>query len=283
MAPATLERMLRRRDADEGASRSFLLEIFLISGAALLLEVSYTRIISFKLYYYYTYLTIGLALLGLGSGAVFMAVSGRLRRTRTAVLLRWCTLAAAAAVVVGYVVVAKMPLDTLALWEAGRRRRVVSLAELLLICLGLYVSFLPIGVAVAALFSRRPEHINRLYFSDLAGAALACLIVVPLMAWVGPVSAVAAVAAVLLVVAFRLVEGDHRLARIAVVGATVVMAVVAVRPSLAPTIRTEETKQLRTDQIAASRWSALFRVDAVRFPDNVVLYHDGLWGSAIWP
>jgi hypothetical protein len=36
--------------------------------------VSYTRIISFKLYYYYTYLTIGLALLGLGSGAVFMAV-----------------------------------------------------------------------------------------------------------------------------------------------------------------------------------------------------------------
>ena len=79
----------------------------------------------------------------------------------------------------------------------------MGLAELLLICLGLYVSFLPIGVAVAALFSRRPEHINRLYFSDLAGAALACLIVVPLMAWVGPVSAVAAVAAVLLVVAFR--------------------------------------------------------------------------------
>jgi spermidine synthase len=275
--------MLRRQGAADGASRSFLPEIFLISGAALLLEVSYTRIISFKLYYYYTYLTIGLALLGLGSGAVFMAVSARLRRTTTGVLLRWCTLLAAAAVVVGYVVVARMPLDTLALWEAGRRRRVVSLAELLLICLGLYVSFLPIGVAVAALFSRRPEHINRLYFSDLAGAALACLIVVPLMAWVGPVSAVAAVAVVLLVVAFRLLEGDHRLARIAVAGATAVMAVVAVRPSLAPTIRTEETKQLRTDHVAASRWSALFRVDAVRFPDNVVLYHDGLWGSAIWP
>ena len=117
MAPATVERVLHRRDAADSASRSFLPEIFLISGAALLLEVSYTRIISFKLYYYYTYLTIGLALLGLGSGAVFMAVSGRLRRTRTDVLLRWCTLAAAVAVVVGYVVVAKMPLDTLALWR----------------------------------------------------------------------------------------------------------------------------------------------------------------------
>ena len=120
MAPATLERMLRRRDAADGASRSFLLEIFLISGAALLLEVSYTRIISFKLYYYYTYLTIGLALLGLGSGAVFMAVSGRLRRTadrrRSSAGAPWPR---RSRVVVGYVVVAEMPLDTLALWDGG--------------------------------------------------------------------------------------------------------------------------------------------------------------------
>ena len=54
---------------------SFLVEIFAVSAAALVLEISYTRIISFKLYYYYTYLVIGLALLGLGSGAVLVAVS----------------------------------------------------------------------------------------------------------------------------------------------------------------------------------------------------------------
>ena len=32
-----------------------------------------------------------------------------------------------------------------------------------------------------------------------------------------------------------------------------------------------------------ARGAPLFRVDAVRCPDNTVLYHDGLWGSAIWP
>ena len=53
---------------------SYRIEILLISFAALLLEISYTRIISFKLYYYYTYLVIGLALLGIGSGAVLTAI-----------------------------------------------------------------------------------------------------------------------------------------------------------------------------------------------------------------
>ena len=40
--------------------------IFLVSLAGLLLEVGYTRIVSYKLWYYYTYLVLGLALLGIG-------------------------------------------------------------------------------------------------------------------------------------------------------------------------------------------------------------------------
>ena len=61
-------------------SRRFELEIFLISFAALLLEISYTRLISFKLWYYYTYLVIGFALLGIGSGGVLVSVFPRLAR-----------------------------------------------------------------------------------------------------------------------------------------------------------------------------------------------------------
>lgn len=38
------------------AARRFGLEIFVISFAGLLLEISYTRLVSFKLFYYYTYL-----------------------------------------------------------------------------------------------------------------------------------------------------------------------------------------------------------------------------------
>lgn len=59
---------------------SFYGEIFLISFAGILLEISYTRLISFKLFYYYTYLIIGFALLGMGSGAVLVVILPRFQR-----------------------------------------------------------------------------------------------------------------------------------------------------------------------------------------------------------
>jgi MFS family permease len=279
--------LLRRRSATNPASTgspTYLVEIFVISAAALLLEISYTRIISFKLYYYYTYLVIGLALLGLGSGAVIIAVSGRLRALSTRSLLAGCTLAAAAGVVVGYVAVAVTPLDTLAIWTGDTTFQLVAVGQLLLICLGLYISFLPIGMCVSALFARRPDDINRLYFSDLAGAALACLVVVPLVAWVGPVSIIAGVAIVLVGVGMYLTGATHKIAIGVAVVAAGLLAVVVIVPDAAPSIRTEESKGVRPDtNIQASTWSPLFRVDAAAFPDNTVLYHDGIWGSAIWP
>ena len=154
----------------------FLAEIFLISAAALVLEISYTRIISFKLYYYYTYLVIGLALLGLGSGAVVVAISARLKAMSTRRLLLGCSVAGAVGVIVGYVVVAVMPLDTILLWEgsAGRAAEddAAAARDLPRRCTS--------ASCRSAWSSRRcspagPQDINRLYFADLAGAALACI------------------------------------------------------------------------------------------------------------
>src|SRR5262245_28964535 len=47
--------------------------------AAILLEIAYTRVFSYKLFYFFTYLTIGIALLGTGAGGIFVALSRRLR------------------------------------------------------------------------------------------------------------------------------------------------------------------------------------------------------------
>ena len=66
------------------------LTIFLVSLAGLLLEVGYTRIVSYKLWYYYTYLVIGLALLGIGSGSVFVAVFTPVRRWTTDRIIAVC-------------------------------------------------------------------------------------------------------------------------------------------------------------------------------------------------
>jgi hypothetical protein len=64
-------------------TRKLCFETFFISLAVILLEVSYTRVFSFKLVYYFTYLVIGISLLGLGSGGVFVAIFDRFRGAAT--------------------------------------------------------------------------------------------------------------------------------------------------------------------------------------------------------
>src|SRR6476646_10032574 len=82
--PPFSERSLTMRAVTDDTSRlPRALTIFLVSLAGLLLEVGYTRIISFKLWYYYTYLVIGLALLGVGSGGIFVVLVKRIREAAT--------------------------------------------------------------------------------------------------------------------------------------------------------------------------------------------------------
>src|SRR5580765_4388688 len=85
---------------------SLYLEAFLFSLAVLLMEVSYTRVFSFKLVYYFSYLVIGIAMLGLGAGGVFVAVFPRLRRVPAEQLIPRCGALAAFAVAAGYLLVA---------------------------------------------------------------------------------------------------------------------------------------------------------------------------------
>jgi hypothetical protein len=90
-----------------------------VSFGALLIEISYTRLISYKLFYYYVYLVIGLALLGIGTGGVLVAVSKRLRRAATDSVLFWSFMFGGASTIVAYVIVAYVRIDTLAVWRYG--------------------------------------------------------------------------------------------------------------------------------------------------------------------
>src|SRR5687767_6310436 len=78
------------------------LAILLVSLAGLLLEVGYTRIVSFKLYYYYVYLVIGLALLGIGTGGVVVAIARPLRKWTTERIIGVCSVWGAVSIAIGY-------------------------------------------------------------------------------------------------------------------------------------------------------------------------------------
>ncbi len=269
----------------DGATRrrGYLLEILLVSFAALLMEISYTRIVSFKLFYYYTYLVLGLALLGTGCGGVAVVVSRRLRNDETGTIVMWSTIVGAVSVLVGYSIVALTPIDTLAIWEYEAGATLLNIGRLLVICLSLFAAFLPIGVVIALLLSRGSDDIGRLYFADLLGAGLACAVVVFMLNWVGPTTAIMVGGVVLAAVGLTLaIKASSRLTPVAV-GALTLLGVAAVFPSVLPEIRTDTTKTVDAADIDHSAWSALFRVDAEPLYDldQIILHHDGLIGSAI--
>jgi len=260
-----------------------MLAIFLVSLAALLLEVGYTRIVSYKLWYYYTYVVIGLALLGIGSGGVFVAVSRRLQAASTERILTLCSLFGAASIALGYLVIARLPVNTVAIWDYGTKASFRNVGLLAAICFVLFTSFIAIGIIVATLLGRAGSDVAKLYFADLVGAGLACLVAVWFITRLGP-PAVVMLSAVVLTLVSIVTLLPKRSALLVVATATALLLVVpVVHNSFLPDVRPEDTKHAGGPGTIFSEWGPVFRVDAVQLePNSALLLHDGNFGSAIY-
>lgn len=263
--------------------RRYHVTILLISFAALLLEISYTRFISFKLFYYYTYLIIGLALLGIGSGGVFVAISSRLRRMDLdRILIGGCVLGAAS-VLVGYLLIAYTPVDTRSIWTGDAIG--LNVGRLMIVCLSLFGTFLFVGVMIATLFGRMPDDISGLYFADLIGAGIACAFVVPAIKYLGPPATISAAGVILALTGVWLARG--RAGNWATAGtiAAAVLGITVVFPGLLPDPKTDAIKTIRPEtETLFSKWNPVFRIDVTsndEHPDVRYVHHDGLWGSAV--
>jgi hypothetical protein len=266
-----------------GRERGYHLEIFLICFASLLLEISYTRVVSFKLFYYYTYLVIGLALLGIGTGSVVTSISGRVKRARTDSILVLGCLVGAVSVIAGYLVVARIPVSSLAIWEYGTLTSVKNLAMLVIICLALFASFVWVGVMISTLFGRKTEGIGKLYFADLFGAGLACVVVVSLISTIGPPRTIALAGAVLAGVGVLVAVRARSLVSVPVGAALAAgLAVCVLGAGMLPDVRPDDDKG-KVEEAEFSQWSPIFRVDTANFPNGLLLLHDGLLGSVIKP
>ncbi len=258
-----------------------LVTAFVIGFVSLTLEIAYTRVISFKLFYYYTYFVIGLALLGLGAASAFTSLSNRLRSVDTVRLVQRIAPLAAVAGVVGYAVVARLATDVNLIWTGSLRQALWQLVLLLVLSVSITGVFFAVGVLFASLVVNQAAHMRRLYFWDLAGAAAGCLVAVPLESTIGPPAMIlgSLVLLALLGLGMVLAEGRQWVATAVSVAAVALLALACGQLE----VRTDATKTLKdTDTVAAGDWGAVFRVDAVDLGDLKVLHHDGLWGSSIW-
>jgi hypothetical protein len=262
----------------------FRLEIFLVSLAAIVLEISYTRIFSFKLYYYFTYLILGIALLGLGSGGVLVAISERLRRTLPERVVAQASLGAALLVPLSYAIVARVQLNTVDLTVGPG-----AVLRLGVLCLALFLPFLLVGVVLSTILGARPGQVGRLYAADLVGAGLGCALCVPLFGAVGPPAAALLAGALLAAAGVPLSRRFFRPGLLLAPPVILLLLAPLARPTLLPDPVPDRIKALSPQQhgdgpTLFTSWSSLFRVDVVEGLNPARFYqviHDGIMGSII--
>ena len=150
----------------------------LSSFAALLLELALTRLFSVVLFYHFAFLAISIALLGLGAGGVFAHLrKNQLARFETRALVsRLCSINALIVPVV-LVIVLRIPVSL--------NISTTNFLRLTAIYLASAVPFFITGLEFSIVFARQARHVSPLYAADLAGGALACLAIVPLLNWLG--------------------------------------------------------------------------------------------------
>jgi len=142
--------------------------IFLLSASVLMLQVCLTRIFSVMTYHHFTYLIIGLALLGFGAAGTVLTVNHRFadRRVKPG-LLADCAWLFGATIVVCFLAITKTRFDAMAIHLHRDFSQLFGL--LMLLVLAVTPLFFG-GLCIGYLISKSGEQVNRLYFSDLVGA-----------------------------------------------------------------------------------------------------------------
>jgi hypothetical protein len=248
--------------------------VALVSFATLLLELALTRLFSVVLFYHFAFLAISVALLGLGAGGVFSYLRrARLARVPTRRLGAWlCGLNAVATVAVLEIVL-HVPVSL------GLDR--ANFLRLTALYLAAAVPFFFTGLLFSTLFARESGRISHLYGADLAGGALACLAVVPLLDWLGGPNAILSAALAMAVAAAAWAERGGR--RKAALTLAALLGLLIAANHSGGLIDIVYAKGMRRDRpwMLFARWNAISRVEVDQQGDSKVIVIDADASTAI--
>src|SRR6185369_2453566 len=169
--------------------RRIFFGIAILTMSVLMLELSLTRLFSATMYYHFAFMAISLALFGSGASGVFIYIVQRaLKPERTGKWLSTAAILFALSNLYSLYVILSNPLT----FETGpenyyRLARIYTAAAL---------PFFFAGCAVTLAITRLAKEISRLYLFDLAGAALGCLLLIPVLNFIGAINIVLLVSAV---------------------------------------------------------------------------------------
>ena len=183
-------------------------------------ELALTRIFSVVMYYHFAFLAISIALFGLSaSGVVAYVARRRLDRIPTDTLLARQSVIYALFTLVALFALVRLRVGL----NYSRENLILMLTIYALAALPFFTGGLVITLAVSRLASR----INAVYASDLLGAAVGCLVLIPLLDRVGAPGVVLTAAALALAAAVLFAPAPSR-PRFAAMGAGIMAVAVEI-------------------------------------------------------
>jgi hypothetical protein len=245
--------------------------VFVIAAGTLCLETALNRVFSVAQGYHFAFMTVSIALLGMGAGGTFLAVyPGAWRRSRADLLLYLGSLGFALSTVLSYVLFNVVPFDVYRIaWEG---KQVLYLA---IDYLALTLPFFCSGVVISLALTRADRD-YRIYAANLIGSAAGALIAWEALSWLGGSGTVvlaAVMGGVVSVVQALRMRAVGRLWRTACLSlgvlTTLGMAVLVVmgprwlEVRLSPYRPLSYVLQFPDAQVLSSRWNATSRVDVV--------------------
>jgi hypothetical protein len=243
--------MIRQNDDRAGFIRA-LVGVGCIAGAILMIELALTRIFSVTMYYHFAFLAISIALFGLSASGVYVYVARRAFSTRsTSHLLSIHSLLFAASTVLALAALVRI--------RVGLNYSTSNLIKMVAIYSLAALPFFTGGAVISLAISRFSRRVNIVYGADLFGAAVGCLLLLPLLNRFGA-PGVVLLAALLGGAAALLFAPAQALGR------TAVLAVLAVGiPGSAQLLGTTpfdviNTKGHDADRVLFSKWNSFSRV-----------------------
>ena len=234
------------------SARATLGGIAAVSAALLMTELALTRIFSVTMYYHFAFLAISIALFGLSaSGVAVYLARRRLSAIEPGVLLSAAALAHALATLVALACLVRI--------RVGLNYSPANLGLMLAIYALAALPFFTGGSVMSIAFARMSDRINVLYAADLIGAAAGCLVLIPLLNWLGAPGVVMTAAALSTGAAIAFAPAPHR-RRFATIAVLLIGAAGAAQLAGAAPFDVVDTKGHVGDRILFSKWNSFSRV-----------------------
>ncbi len=254
--------------------------IFLLSVGILLLQICLTKIFSFMLWYHFGFLAISSALLGFSASGVYLTLFPGVLKRNPLRALGVLAILGGGVTLLTYALILQLQFNPLLIlqhlpndqiqvnwWELVKFAGFVAL---------LMVPFFFMGLMVSIAIASDPGRVGRIYFANLIGSGIGCLVSIPLLDTLGGDQAVVLCAAL---VALSGVGFLRRGGIVALGTCGAILLVGLIGPDSWFPLKSPKAKPLakvRTEDRLGHDWTSLARVDFYEMRGMDVT--DGLWG-----